>query len=152
MRMANIEPTIDGPVSPFLLLQEIYYDDPWKSQVSCILLNCTRRAQVDGIRDALFDRYPTAIAMSQADPLELAEVLRPLGFYNRRAKSLIRFSREWSEMRWKHPRELHGIGEYAAASWNIFYEDKLATEPNDGVLVKYVRWKRQQLSTPISEN
>ena len=90
--------------------------------------------------------------MANADPVELADLLRPLGFYNRRAKSLIRFSTEWSAMKWKHPIELHGIGEYAAASWNIFYEDKLAVEPNDGVLVKYVRWKRQQLSTHISEN
>ena len=128
-------------MSPFELLQEIYYDDPWKSQVCCILLNCTRRVQVDRVRSNLFAKYPTAIALSQADPQELSELLRPLGFYNRRAKSLIRFSTEWSSLDWKHPRELYGIGQYAADSWDIFYNNRLDIEPNDGVLVKYRLWK-----------
>ena len=128
-------------MSPFELLQEIYYHDPWKSQVCCILLNCTRRVQVDRVRFDLFAKYPTAIALSQADPQELSELLRPLGFYNRRAKSLIRFSTEWSALGWKHPKELYGIGQYAADSWDIFYNNRLDIEPNDGVLVKYRLWK-----------
>ena len=139
-------------MSPFELLQEIYHKDPWKSQVCCILLNCTRRVQVDGIRAELFEKYPTAEAMSQADPQDLSELLRPLGFYNRRAKSLIRFSTEWIERDWTHPRELYGIGQYAADSWDIFYNNRLDIEPNDGVLVKYVLWKRTKLSTPILAN
>jgi methyl-CpG-binding domain protein 4 len=139
-------------MSPFELLQEIYHDDPWKSQVCCILLNCTRRVQVDGIRSELFDKYPTAAMMSQADPQELAELLRPLGFYNRRAKSLIRFSTEWSSLDWKHPRELYGIGQYAADSWDIFYNNRLDIEPNDGVLVKYRLWKIKEHSMHILAN
>lgn len=132
-------------MSPFELLQEIYYDDPWKSQVSCILLNCTRRVQVDGVRDRLFASYPTPAAMADADPTELADLLRPLGFYNRRAKTLIRFSTEWIGKDWKHPRELYGIGQYTADSWDIFYNNRLDINPDDGVLVKYVIWKRQNL-------
>jgi methyl-CpG-binding domain protein 4 len=139
-------------MSPYELLQEIYFDDPWKSQVSCILLNCTRRAQVDKIRDELFSKYSTPDLMAAADPAELAERLRPLGFYNRRARSLIRFSTEWIGKSWQHPRELYGIGQYAADSWDIFYNDRLDINPNDGVLVKYVIWKRSNLglSMPIS--
>ena len=41
------------------LLQEIYQDDPWKMLVCCILLNLTKRQQVDGIRHELFTKYPT---------------------------------------------------------------------------------------------
>ena len=125
------------------LLQEIYFDDPWKSQVCCILLNCTRRVQVDRVRDQLFLQYPTPNAMMEADPIELATLLRPLGFYNRRAKSLIRFSTEWVTRQWTHPRELYGIGQYASDSWDIFY-NSIDLDPNDGVLVKYIQWKRQQ--------
>jgi methyl-CpG-binding domain protein 4 len=139
-------------MSPYELLQEIYYSNPWKSQVCCILLNCTRRQQVDGVRESLFRRYPDPIEMGNADPADLAQLLKPLGFYNRRAKSLIRFSQEWTDKDWTHPRELYGIGEYAAASWDIFYENKLDIEPKDGVLVKYLQWKRQQRSMPTSEN
>lgn len=139
-------------MSPFQLLQEIYHKDPWKSQVCCILLNCTRRVQVDRIRDELFTKYPSAQAMSQANSAQLSEILRPLGFYNRRAKSLIRFSTEWLERPWTHPRELYGIGQYAADSWDIFYNNRLDIEPNDGVLVKYVLWKRTKHSTPTLAN
>lgn len=139
-------------MSPFELLQEIYHDDPWKSQVCCILLNCTRRVQVDGVRAELFKRYPNAVAMSQADPQELSELIRPLGFYNRRAKALIRFSTEWSGLNWQHPRELYGIGQYAADSWDIFYNNRIDIEPKDGVLVKYILWKRTKRSTHILAN
>lgn len=139
-------------MSPYELLQEIYYDDPWKSQVCCILLNCTRRKQVDQIRDRLFSIYRTPSEMANADPIELAQILQPLGFYNRRAKSLIKFSHEWITKDWNHPRELYGIGEYAAASWDIFYKNEIWIEPSDGVLVKYLQWKRENHCMPISEN
>ena len=132
-------------MSPYELLQEIYFDDPWKSQVCCILLNCTRRVQVDRIRAELFSKYSTPELMAEADPADLAELLRPLGFYNRRAKSLIRFSTEWITHNWQHPRELYGIGQYAADSWDIFYNNRLDINPNDGVLVKYVIWKNLNL-------
>ena len=142
--------------SPYNLLQEIYHSDPWKSQVCCILLNCTRRVQVDRVRDELFSKYPDAVEMSIADPVRLSEILKPLGFYNRRAKTLIKFSTDWIEKDWKHPKELYGIGQYASDSWDIFYGDQLDVEPNDGVLVKYVLWKRLHIAknhcTPISEN
>lgn len=139
-------------MSPYELLQEIYYDDPWKSQVCCILLNCTRRKQVDQIRDQLFSTYRTPSEMAAADAVELSEILRPLGFYNRRARSLIKFSHEWVTKDWNHPRELYGIGEYAAASWDIFYKNEIWIEPNDGVLVKYLQWKRENHYTHTSEN
>ena len=132
-------------MSPYELLQEIYFDDPWKSQVCCILLNCTRRVQVDRVREELFLRYPDPEQMAAADPQELSSLLRPLGFYNRRARSLIRFSTEWLTKSWNHPRELYGIGQYAADSWDIFYNDRLDINPDDGVLVKYVIWKNSNL-------
>ena len=81
--------------------------------------------------------------MAQADPAVLADLIRPLGFYNRRARCLIRFSTEWSTGAWTHPRELYGIGQYAADSWDIFYNNRIDIDPTDGVLVKYVLWRRQ---------
>ena len=90
--------------------------------------------------------------MAKAEPAELAELLRPLGFYNRRAATLIKFSTEWIEKKWTHPIELHGIGQYASDSWDIFYNNRLDIEPNDGVLVKYVLWKRTLHSTLTSVN
>ena len=67
------------------LLQEVYQDDPWKMLVCCILLNLTHRRQVDKVRNELFTRYPTAMHMAFAMEDELSEMLKPLGFYNKRA-------------------------------------------------------------------
>ena len=70
------------------LLQEIYQPDGWKMLTCCMLLNLTNRKQVDTIRDELFSKYPTPKDMMNANQSELAELLKPLGLYNRRAKSL----------------------------------------------------------------
>ena len=75
------------------LLQEIYQDDGWKMLTCCMLLNLTNRKQVDTIRDELFKKYPTPHDMMKAKHSDLANILKPLGLYNRRAKSLRKMSR-----------------------------------------------------------
>ncbi len=129
-------------MSPYELLQEIYYYNPWKSMVCCILLNRTKRAQVDRVREELFRTYNDALDMADADPETLAKILQPLGFQNKRAKTLIKFSEDWVSKDWIDPKDLHGVGQYAADSYDIFYNNRLDLNPNDGVLVKYVDWKR----------
>jgi len=69
-------------------------------------------------------------------------MIRPLGFYNRRTKTLIRFSKEWKEKSWKSPIELHGIGQYALDSWKLFIENVLVENPSDHVLKDYVLWQK----------
>ena len=129
--------------SPFNLLQEIYRSDPWKVMVSCIFLNQTTRKQVDKIREDFFRRWSSPESLSQARPEEVSEMIKPLGFYNRRAKTLIRFSTEWLEKDWKSPIELHGIGQYALDSWKLFIENEMVENPSDHVLKDYVKWKIQ---------
>jgi methyl-CpG-binding domain protein 4 len=128
--------------SPFNLLQEIYRDDPWKVMVCCIFLNQTTRKQVDKIREDFFSKWQTPEELSKADPNEVIEMIRPLGFYNRRTQTLIRFSREWIEKKWKSPIELHGIGQYALDSWKLFIENVLVENPSDHVLKDYVLWQK----------
>lgn len=130
--------------SPFNLLQEIYIKDPWKIMVCCMFLNQTTRKQVDKIRDEFFKKYSTPAKLGNANVEELTELIRPLGFYNRRAKSLIRFSKEWLEKDWKAPIELHGIGQYAQDSWTLFVEKQRVENPSDHVLKDYVKWQNAQ--------
>ena len=92
------------------LLQEIYQQDGWKMLTCCMLLNLTNRKQVDTIRDELFKRYPTPNKMMDANQSELAELLKPLGLYNRRAKSLKKMSEGYVKG-FKSVDELHGIGQ-----------------------------------------
>ena len=120
------------------LLQEIYQDDPWKMLVCCILLNLTKRQQVDGIRHELFDKYPTEYEMIEADEDELSEILKPLGLYRRRAKTLIKFSWMWVNG-FNDVMELHGIGQYAKDSWEIFQMKNVQIKPTDKVLQEYLR-------------
>src|SRR4051812_39010716 len=77
------------------LLQLRHRDDPWKMLVCCILLNRTQRKQVDRVVDGLFRWYPTAERMTEAETPHLWKVLRPLGLWQQRAATLVRFSEDW---------------------------------------------------------
>ena len=120
------------------LLQEIYQSDGWKMLTCCMLLNLTNRRQVDVIRDELFKRYPTPEYMMNADESKLADLLKPLGLYNRRAKSLKKMSEGYVKG-FKSVDELYGIGQYAKDSWEIFQNNNIKVEPMDKVLQEYLR-------------
>jgi len=120
------------------ILQEVYQDDGWKMLTCCMLLNLTNRKQVDTIRDELFSRYPTPKDMMNANQSELADLLKPLGLYNRRAKSLIKMSKGYVKG-FKDVSELYGIGQYANDSWEIFQNNNIKVNPTDKVLLEYLR-------------
>ena len=120
------------------LLQEIYQPDGWKMLTCCMLLNLTNRKQVDVIRDELFKQYPTPKDMMNADESELAQLLQPLGLYNRRAKSLKKMSEGYVKG-FKSVDELYGIGQYAKDSWEIFQNNNMNVKPTDKVLQEYLR-------------
>ena len=105
--------------------------------VCCILLNLTKRTQVDGIRHELFRRYPTPQLMSRANKEELSTLLQPLGLYNRRAETLIKFSKGWING-FDEVDELYGVGQYAMDSWEIFQNGNMMVESKDKVLTKYL--------------
>ena len=120
------------------LLQEIYLTDPWKMLVCCMLLNLTNRKQVDTVREELFTRYKTPKDMMNADHRELANILKPLGLYNRRATSLRLMSAGYING-FKSVDELYGIGQYAKDSWEIFQNKNNNIKPTDKVLQEYLR-------------
>jgi methyl-CpG-binding domain protein 4 len=103
-----------------------------------MLLNLTNRKQVDTIRDELFTKYPTPKDMMKANQSELADLLKPLGLYNRRAKSLIKMSKGYVKG-FKSVDELFGVGQYAKDSWEIFQHGNVDVNPTDKVLLEYLR-------------
>ena len=123
------------------MLQEIYLSDPWKMLVCCMLLNLTNRKQVDTIRKQLFDKYKTPQDMMNAKHEELANILKPLGLYNRRANSLRKMSEGYING-FNSVDELYGIGQYAKDSWDIFQNSNLNIKPEDKVLQEYLRQER----------
>lgn len=121
-----------------LMIQEIYQSDPWKMLIGCIFLNQTTRDQVDKVRSDFFEKYPTPNAAVNCDPWEMSEMIKSLGFKNRRTISIINFSKDWIDKEWKEPIELFGIGKYGQDSWQIFQLGNLNVEPTDGALISYL--------------
>jgi len=104
---------------------------------------------VDRVRDEFFRRYPDPETAKDSDPIEMAELIAPLGFRNRRTSTIRRFSSDWVTLEWTEPSELYGIGKYAQDSWEIFQKGNLSVEPTDGVLNTYLAWARSQSKTKV---
>lgn len=85
-------------------------------------------------------RWPTAQHLLDADDDELLTVLRPLGLSSRRLKALKRMAAA-VVLGYELPN-VPGVGEYARRSYDIFCRNELGTtEPNDGALSQYWRWR-----------
>lgn len=129
------------PKSPFGLIQEELYKDPWKVLVSCVFCNLTRRFTAEPIMRKFFDLYPTPQDAMNAQEDFLADLLKPIGLSKRRAKTLVTMSREYLEKNWSEPIELYGIGKYGNDAWKIFctpaWKD---AQPKDRALNWYHEW------------
>ena len=116
------------PPSPLSLLEEALYSDPWRLLVACCLLNKTTAGVARPCLRRFFSRYPDAAAAAAietegggSEELEaLAALFRPCGCHRRRAAAVARLSREFLRPSWRDPRELFGVGEYAADAYWIF--------------------------------
>lgn len=129
------------PASPYDLIQEKLWPNEWKILIACQLLNQTTRKQLDKVIDKFFCRWPDPQSLLVATPEEIGDVLRPLGFWQRRPKSLLRFSKEYLEKEWSEPITLHGVGKYANDAWRIFIRgDWQEVEPKDHALIAYHSW------------
>lgn len=128
------------PKSPFLFKQEIYIDDPWKMLLVCMMLNQTSYKQVDKVRDAFFSRFSGPEELIRAEVEEIIEIIKPLGFYNRRAKQWKRFSEEWIKWDGRDISSLYGVGKYAEDSWKIFQLGIFNINAQDKELKKYLEW------------
>lgn len=129
------------PRSPYNLVQETLFHDPWKLLVATIFLNKTSGKMAIPLLWQFFERYPSAEATRAADWKPMSELLKPLGLYELRAKILVRFSDEYLTKQWRYPIELHGIGKYGNDSYRIFcVEEWRQVTPQDHKLNKYHAW------------
>ena len=132
------------PKSPHGLIQESLWPDEWRILISCLLLNQTTRKQLDKVIDEFFERWPDPSSLLRASIEEIQEVVKPLGFWNKRPKTIKRFTEEYMNRGWDEPIELHGIGKYANDAWLIFVKgDWRSVEPKDHALNKYHDWLRE---------
>ena len=149
-RLMNRKTAWIPPRMPAPLLQELYYPDVWKVTVICIMLNCTQRKQVEPMIDSFFTKYPSAEAYikayeSEDTKNEIIQVLRPLGFFNRRALRLYKFSKDLLSKGLFDFRSLHGVGKYANSCYEMLFLGKFEEEaPDDHALKDYHAFCKSQ--------
>ena len=121
------------------------WPDVWKILVVCVLHNQTSRKQVNKVYEQLFKTYPTPAAMSLACHEDLVRLIKPLGFYNRRSKTLIRMSKDFLEKDWTRASELYGCGKYADDCYQVFCTGNWkSVVPTDHALNDYVDWLKKE--------
>lgn len=129
------------PRSPFNLVQETLFHDPWKLLIATIFLNRTSGKMAIPVLWEFLEKYPSAEAARTADWRDVSELLKPLGLYDLRAKTIIKFSDEYLTKPWRYPIELHGIGKYGNDSYRIFCVNEWKqVHPEDHKLNKYHDW------------
>ncbi|XP_077132840.1 methyl-CpG-binding domain protein 4 isoform X1 [Ranitomeya variabilis] len=159
------------PRSPFNLVQETLFHDPWKLLIATIFLNKTSGKMAVPVLWSFLEKYPTPDMARAADWKEMSELLQPLGLYELRAKTIVRFSGitehsrditgsaagegalispvfynadEFLTKKWRYPIELHGIGKYGNDSYRIFCVNEWReVRPEDHKLNSYHSWLRE---------
>jgi endonuclease III len=122
-------------------------EHPWRMLITCSALNLTSWKQVDPVMEKFFKRWPTPHAFLLATHQEIVEIIRPLGFYNRRASLWQKLTNSWINLEnptRKEISKLPGVGQYALDSWCIFIERDLTIEPMDRVLRNWINEARTQ--------
>jgi methyl-CpG-binding domain protein 4 len=109
------------PRSPYNLIQESLWEDPWKIFVACIFCNLTKRVDAEPYMWKFFDVYPNAESAAAANKEDVQRMIQPLGLSDRRSRALIRMSNDYIKLQWRDtPELLYGIGKYASDAYRIF--------------------------------
>ena len=132
-------------MSPYGLLQEEINYDPWKIFVCCIFCNLTKRVSAEPYFRQVLNLWPQPANLACASEPEVAAVIQPLGLSKRRAKALIRMSKDYLSKEWQDdPTKLYGIGKYGSDAYKIFCTPEWKeVEPKDGALVNYHNWLKE---------
>ena len=136
------------PKSPYNLIQEHLWHDPWKIFVACIFCNLTRRVDAEPYMWRFFGRYPDPESVAAEDQRKIQDMIKPLGLSERRSKALVRMSDDYIRKDWKsNPMSLYGIGKYGSDAYKIFcLGDWRNVTPKDHALNDYHNFLLERLS------
>jgi len=145
------------PRSPYNLIQEKLWSDPWKIFVACIFCNLTKRNDAEPYMWKFFDLYPTPSAASLADLNKVENLIQPLGLSKKRSKALVKMSNDYINKDWKsNPELLYGVGKYASDAYHIFCVGNWKKiEPKDHALNDYhefLKKKFKNMSLGVQNN
>ena len=124
------------PLRDDLMVQQ-QISGAWQHMVGVIMLNQTGRKPVKTVLPEFLSRWPTPEAYLASDPDEVKDVIRPLGFYNRRENIFRRMSEDYLTWDGSDATVLYGIGQYGSESYRIFFQGE-RFEPQDKELRRYL--------------
>ena len=124
------------PKSPYNLIQEQLWDNPWKIFVACIFCNLTKRVQAEPFLWKFLEEYPTPESASVANIEDVKKMIQPLGLSERRSRALVKMSYDYINKDWEvQPDVLYGIGKYGSDAYRIFcVGDWKSVNPKDHAL------------------
>jgi len=100
---------------------ELNHTNPFELLCAVVLSAQTTDASVNVVTPALFERWPDAKALAQADVKDVGETIRSIGLYRNKARNLIKLSRVLVEdydgevpANFKKLVELPGVGRKTA--------------------------------------
>lgn len=74
------------------------YENAWQLLVVTVLSAQTTDENVNRVAPRLFERYPTAGDLAEANPEEVEEIIFSTGFYRQKTKSIISLSQDLDEL------------------------------------------------------
>lgn len=136
--------------SPLGLIEELFCNDPWRLLLSTILLNRTSRVQLDAVLHTFLSKWPTPQSVVDSNWEEISSVIAPLGIRHRRAKGLIRFSRDFlchvagtgCSLTRGQVLSLYYCGDYACDAYQIFIQGNINVLATDHALQDYIEYQR----------
>ena len=80
------------PKSPFSLIQEQLFHDPWKLLIATVFLNKTAGSKAIPVLWQFLKEYPSPECVREGSLHKMAEILHSLGLHHKRAEIIKRFS------------------------------------------------------------
>ena len=121
------------------LMVQQQVDNLWQHFVGVICLNQTGRIQVKRVLPEFFDKWPTPQKYLKSDKKTVIEVIKSLGFYNRRENTIRKMTQDFLTWDKEDATKLHGIGKYGSDSYELFYKKRVPENVGDHELKRYIK-------------
>ena len=73
------------------------YHDPWQLLVATVISAQTTDINVNNVTPGLFERYPTAADLAEANPADVEEIIHSTGFFRQKTTSIVALSEDLVE-------------------------------------------------------
>tara|TARA_Y200000002_G_scaffold379564_1_gene389111 strand:+ start:1499 stop:1897 length:399 start_codon:yes stop_codon:yes gene_type:complete len=124
-------------MDPDLMVQQ-QVANLWQHFVGVICLNQTGRVQVKRVLPEFFDKWPTPQKYLKSNRKTVIEVIKSLGFYNRRENTIRQMSKDFLNWDGEDATKLYGVGKYGSDSYQIFYKNNIPNDVQDHELKRYI--------------